>query len=255
MAALVATPALAKSDWEKFYHPIWQGDELLPSEADPEVLASTGGFNDDLVMMWRRGFALLGYTYFNSPNSKTKDAERFAKKLKARYLIVSSHLTSSSTRSVPLTLPNTTTSMTSGTANAWGSGGYATGTYNGTTTTYGSQTTYIPITVNRFDKVGMYFAEAPKEGAGALFRDLNSGEVTLLGTRRAMAVIAVRDNSPAYYADILPGDLITNVGEQPADRENWKAAMRRAEVHTIRVYRNGQFREIQLEIPDELRPE
>lgn len=253
IALSLASPAAA-NDWEKFYTAFGSSDGMIDATVDPEIVPSTGNVDRDLEAMWRRGFAATGYTYFSTRNSKTTDAKRFAKKLKARYFIAITELTSSETRSVPLTLPNTTTSYTSGTASAYGSRGYASGTYSGTTTTTGTSTAYFPMTVNRFDKVGIYFKEVPKIGAGIFLRDLTQDEIQTIETRRAFAIKFVRDNSPAYYADLLPGDIITQVNGQPADPAGWLAAIKTDIPLNITLIRNGRARQISLIIPEDWRP-
>lgn len=251
--ALIGTP-VAANDWEKFYTSFGPTDTLLPSTVPPEVVPSTGDMEKDVEAMWRRGFVPIGQTSFNTGSSKTGDAVKLAKKLKARYLIVEVELASSQSSSVPLTLPTSNTSYSSGTASAYGSGGYASGTYSGTTTTSGTQTTYIPVTVNRFDKAAIYFMETPKYGAGIYPRDLTAQEIAQLETRRAIAVRFVRDGSPAYYADLLPGDIIIQVNGLPSDEPNWQAAIRSTEPLKVKVMRNGQSRELIVTIPDDWRP-
>lgn len=253
-AALVAlsTPAAA-NDWEKFYTPLPGFAPLIPYQEKPEVVPSAGDFDQDLDSMWRRGFAPIGYTSFNTGNDKTKDAERFARKLKARYLMIQTKLTDSRTSSMPITTPTTSTTYSHGTASASGSGGYATGNYSGTSTTYGSQTTYIPITVSRFDKIAIYFGEAPKRAMGILYRELTPEEVSRLETRRALVIKSVRDGSPAYHADLLPGDIITHVNGLPSDVETYRSeAAHKAEV-TVKFIRNGTARTMLVHIPAEWR--
>ena len=141
-----------------------------------------------------------------------------------------------------------------GTASAHGSGGYATGNYSGTTTTYGTQTTYLPITINRFDKMAVFLREAPKVGIGVYMRELTPEEIAHYETRRAVAVRSVRDGSPAYYADILPGDVIVQFNHMPADRENLREALKSEGPITMQLFRNGQARQIEMAVPAEWRP-
>jgi hypothetical protein len=228
---------------------------LLPSNVDPEVIPSTGNGDNDLDVMWQRGFAPLGHTSFSTSNDKSKDAIRLAKKLKARYLTLGVGLESSSAASIPLTLPSSTTSTTYGSVSAVGSGGFANGTYSGTTTTSGTKTTYIPITINRFQKTAVYWAEVPKKGVGILTRELTPEEFTRLETRRAWVVRSVRDKSPAYYADILPGDIIAQVNGLPVDADTWWAEIKTGKPLQLKVMRNWQEREMKLEVPPEWQPQ
>lgn len=245
-AAALATSAAA-NDWQKFYHPVQDASRAIPWNGPPETLISSGNLMADVDGMWRRGFAVAGYSSFNSPNNKTSDALKWGAELKARYVMLGTNLVSSRTTALPLTLPHTTTSTTNG--NIGGT------PFASTTTHYGSQTSFIPITVNRFDKLAVYFVEVPKKGTGIFPRDLTQAEVAALETQRAIAVRAVRDGSPAYEANILPGDLIMEVNGKPADPADWQAAVRNDPVLRVKLMRNGQPRELSLTMPAEWRPD
>jgi len=245
--AMSAQPAWA-NDWEKFFVAVPQ-EGTIDSASAPEVLPSSGDIDKDVEGMFRQGFVAVGYTSFNASNDKTKDGERLAEKLHARYMIVGTKLTSSQSAMLPLTLPNTTTSYTNGTATAHGSGGYAQGTYSGTTTTYGTQTTFIPYRINRFDKTAIYFKEIPRKGVGLKIRDLTNQEMAALGTRHAFFVQFVRDGSPAYNADIFPGDMIVQVNGDPIDPVHWRQAVNGTQPMHIKVIRSGVPREIDVTVP------
>lgn len=247
-----AVPAYA-NDWEKFYTAITGFGELIDATTDPEQLPSQGSIDADVDAMWRKGFAPIGYTYFNASNTKTKDGLKLAKKLKARFIVVGVQYTGTNAGSIPITTPTINTTYSNGSVSANGSGGYVAGNYSGTSTTYGSTTTNIPYSVNRYDKFGIYFKEMPKHGIGVMYRELEPAEVTQLETRRAVAIISIRDGSPAYQADMLPGDIITSVNGEPADVETWRRAMTGAVEAKITFVRNGTTRELTIPIPPEWR--
>lgn len=251
--ALLSTAAASANDWEKFYRPAVDPSLVIPSTVEAEQVPFTGNIEQDADAMWRRGFIAIGFSYFNSANSKTKDAFRLAKKLKARFVAIATELTSSQTQSIPITTPTISTSYSSGTANVSGSRGYATGNYSGTTTTTSSQTTYFPMTVNRFDKLAIYYAEVPKNGLGALTRELNAQEVAQFETRRGFVVRSVRDGSPAYNADILPGDIVLKINDLPADHAAWQAAMQTNQSIKIDLHRKGSMRRIEVTVPADWR--
>lgn len=252
--ALGAAQTAHANDWEKFFRPIGKWPTAIAFNGEPEMMSTSGNSDADIEQMWRRGYAPIGFTSFETGNNKTDDAVRLAKKLHARYLVVSANLKSSTMTSIPLTLPNTTTSYTNGTANVYGSGGSASGTYSGTTTTYGTQTTYIPIRINRFSKTAIYFQELPKSGIGILMRELSAPEMQRLETRHAIAIRFVRDGSPAYTADIFPGDIITKINGQPADPDVLKAALTGPQPIALRIDRNGQQKDISVNVPPEWQP-
>ncbi len=97
----------------------------------------------------------------------------------------------------------------------------------------------------------MYFMGAPKIGTGIMSRDLSSEEVAKHETRRAFAVKWIRDNSPAYYADLLPNDIVLAVNGQPADGSNWQAAIASNEPLNLKIVRNGTARELVMLVPEE----
>ena len=245
--ATIASNAHA-NDWEKFYRPL-MAVTPAPLSQPPEVVPSSGNADADVERMWRNGFAPIGFSSFNSNNAKTGDAMRFAKKISARYVVLATRLASSTSSAIPMTTPTTTTSVTNGSVSAQGTGGYASGTYNGTTTTYGSQTSYIPITINRFDKLAVYFAEAPKAGLGVMGRDLTPQEIATLETRRALPVRFVRDGSPAYVSDLLPGDIIIRVDGKPFDKATLDESIEGRKPFPVTIYRGGNLRVLTITIP------
>ena len=113
------------------------------------------------------------------------------------------------TTHVPVTSPTTSTSHTSGTATAIGSGGTATAFGNSTTTTYGSQTSYVPMTVNRYDYGAAYFVKW-RYILGAVWRDLTNEERTSLQSNSGIYITLVVDDTPAFRNDVLVEDIIVN---------------------------------------------
>ena len=212
---------------------------------------SSGDLKADAVTMWRKGYAPLGYSAFNSSSSKIKDAFRWGKKINAKYIIIGGKHVSSSTSTIPITMPNTTTSYNQGAVNAYGSGGTAYGNYSGTTTTYGSRTTYIPVTNNIFYKMAVYFGEYPKKGDGIYSRALTDEEIARYETQRGVVVSSVREGSPAYNANILPGDVIIKLNDQPFDMTTWNAALAGDLPLQVELVRNGSVRNVALAIPSE----
>lgn len=254
MSVVLSEPAMA-NDWEKFYRAYPGANQGIEAVVPPEIVPSSDDADSDMEAMWRKGFAPIGFTSFTSSNGKTADAVRFARKLKARYLIVATNLASSATIPLPLTLPTAQTTYSNGTATAYGSGGYARGTYSGTSTTYGSQTTYMPITVQSFTKLAVFFREMPKVGAGIMQRDLTNAEMARLGTRHVLAVRFVRDGSPAFIADVFPGDLITMVNGRPFSEATWAESAKGPQPMKLQIIRNGQARELEMTIPPEWQPQ
>ena len=102
--------------------------------------------NQITFKMFENGYALIGYSDFYGRKIDDSQAIEQGKKVKASIVIVYSKFKDTISGATPLILPDTKTSTTNVTASAFGSGGYATGYGSGTTTTYGTQTMYMPYT-------------------------------------------------------------------------------------------------------------
>jgi PDZ domain len=160
----------------------------------------------------REGYQAIGYSSFTSGHrQEDDDAIDQATKVGADLvLIVDPRYTESVTTSVPLTTPTATTSYTNGMATAYGTGGSAVAFGNSTTTTYGTNTTYVPMTVNRYEYGALYLVKQ-RYKLGANCRDLSDQERQEIQTNRGVYVMTIVDGTPAYTSDILPGDVIMAV--------------------------------------------
>lgn len=192
----------------------------------------------------KRGFAMIGYSQFNSgQNESESSAVEQGKEVGADIvLIVNPQYTGSITTSVPLTTPTTSTAVTSGTATAYGPGGTVTAFGTATTTVHGTSTTYIPMTVHRSDYTAVYFVRQ-RFSLGAFVRNLDDAERQSLQTNQGVVVRIVVDNSPAFYADILPGDMILSIdGAAVSTQEHFTQILqaRRGASVTVAIVRSGQ---------------
>lgn len=162
----------------------------------------------------RRGYELLGASEFISGSThKDEQAIQQAKDIGADLVvIIIPQYQGSTTENVPLTLPTTTTSYSSGTATAYGRGGTVTAYGSGTTTTYGTSTTYIPVTTHRNHYGAAFFAKM-KTNIGLNFRPLNGEERQELQTNQGVVVAVVVEDSRAFHADFLEGDVVVAVDD------------------------------------------
>ncbi len=193
----------------------------------------------------RHGYVLVGYSSFNSGRRQSEsDAIGQGEKVQADIvLIVDAHYTGSRTTSEPITTPTTSTTYTNGTATAIGPGGTATAYGNSTSTTYGTQTNYVPFTVNRFDYGALYFVKRKPMVLGVYMRDLDDSERGALQSNKGVFVLLVVDGSPAFDADILRGDIIVSMDGEPAT--NYVAfqdalLIKRNKTVRLSIVRNGQ---------------
>ena len=229
LASLVATAlslmlTACASGYKQFYvqAPAGTPDQIASRRASPPPQtpalerASFGDSKAIYEAYAKRGYIVVGTSMFNSgSNESERGAVDQGKAVGADLvLIFYPKYTGSVTSSVPLTTPTTSTSYSSGSATVYGYGGPVTAYGNSTTTTYGSSTTYVPVTVNRSDYGAVYFVKM-RTTLGAHFRDLNDSERQELQSNRGAVITIVIDDSPAFYSDILAGDVVLSIDGSP----------------------------------------
>ncbi len=220
--SVVVALAGCENGYSKFYRP-YQGatPELIakvrasPAPTIPILEHSNAKPDDVLGAYVRNGYMPIGYSSFNS-GQRAPDSEALsqAKGVGADLVVVfDPQYTGSITTSIPITTPTSTTSYSQGNATAYGAGGVVNAYGNSTTTTYGSQTTYVPMTVHRFD-YGAVFLVRRTWVLGANMRDLTDAERGNLGSNKGVYISLVVNNTPAYLNDILVGDLILSINRE-----------------------------------------
>lgn len=180
----------------------------LPSNEELKIF-STDDLKRDTKVLIRKGYIPVGESAFNAGSNTVTEAQlrEQASKIGAHAVLVSSRFTHSVSGGMPLTLPNTTTSYSTGSATAYGSGGSVTAYGSGTTTTYGSQTTYIPYTVNRSDFNAVYFVKS-KARIGFLTEPLDDQTRRRIESNSGVLIDVIMEGTPAFEAGILPGDVL-----------------------------------------------
>ena len=162
--------------------------------------------------MLENGYKLVGFSSFNGATINIRNALPQAKTVHAEMVLVYSKYTGTDSGVLPFTLPDTQTSTTTLSGSTYGSRGY--GTFSGTarTTTYGSQTVYVPYNVDRYDCLATYWIKIKPPILGVYVQDLAPEIRQSIGSNKGILVTAVIKNSPAFRADILKGDVLRRVG-------------------------------------------
>lgn len=235
--------------YSEFYQAVPDADatmakRLSPAPEEPAVERATGDWRDSVDRLARRGYVLIGSSSFNSGRDEDDDAAvEQGQEIGADIVVIMTpQHTETRTTSIPITTPTSTTSHTTGSATAYGTGGTATAHGSSTTTTYGTQTTYIPMTVERYDFGAMYFVKV-KMQFGAYFRDLNDAERSGLETNKGAAVVLIVDGSPAYNHDVLVGDIVLSVnGERVTGMQGMLDLIQRNAGHDadLTIIRSGK---------------
>lgn len=164
----------------------------------------------------RRGYVMVGSSSFQGSSSSVSDRQLIeqATKIGAHVVLANASYSHTTNSVVPLTLPNNTTSYSTGSATAYGPGGTARAYGSSTTTTYGTQTTYIPVSDTRSNYGAAYFAKN-KARLGVSVQPLSDAQRQQLQSNIGLNIDIVVDDSPAFLADVLPGDVLTAINGRP----------------------------------------
>lgn len=228
---------------------------VAPAPTVPMVERIAPASGDSILDAYsKRGYTLIGHSFFNSGRAESEEAAIQQGQAVGADLVViiNPQYTGSVTSVVPITVPTTTTSYSTGTATAYGTKGTVTAFGSGTTTTYGTNTTFIPKTIHRVDYGAGYFIKQ-KFILGAYFRDLDDSERRAFQTNKGLIVRLVVNDSPAFSADLLPGDMITAIDSQAIENANALGLLldaNRGRKVVLTVTRSGRT----LELPVQLNP-
>lgn len=192
----------------------------------------------------KRGYTLIGSAFFNSSKSESENAAIEQGKAAGAdlVLILNPQYTGSESSIIPISTPTSTTTYSTGSATAYGKNGTVTAYGSGTSTTYGTTTSFIPITVHKTDYGAGYFIKQ-KFLIGADFRDLNEAERKDLQTNKGAVVHLVVDGSPAFNADLLSGDIVFSLdGIAVSGVKNLSTLIseRRGNLIKLGLFRNGR---------------
>lgn len=176
-----------------------------------QIFSSSGDWGQDGIRMFENGYTRIGSASFNGSLEGDEGLKKQALKVGADAVIVSSEFTDSVTRSIPITTTQAVTTYHSGNANVYSSGGSAYGSYSGNSTTYIPSTTYVPVTQRRYDQTAVFFRKLLPSCIGFMEGDISVGLRQQIGTNSGVMVAAIRVGSPAYRADIVPGDVFLEI--------------------------------------------
>lgn len=258
LASLSLLIAGCVGDYERFYYSMpgaspWKIAALRanPPPATPIVEHAPSDAKALLLLAYlKRGYAPIGYSRFsrgdNSVSSWDQNsAVRQGRKMGADLvLIVNPKYIGSVTYQIPRIEPSM------GSATIWGSnGGFA------DITTNDYKMTYESVTQERFEHGAIYFVKRHSV-FGVICGELNDAERQKIQSNKGVVVRVVIDNTPAFNADILVGDIITAInGKAVTNAKDIKIFIHEhaGEIITVSIVRQGQHIEktVQLNRLDE----
>ena len=208
------------SPYSKFYTDMTNGASditkakiAIITDIDPEIRRGSTNKENDERLMSEDNYEPIGYSEFNAGNVDTDGALSKGREVHAAVIIIYSQYTGTQSGYMPMTVPKTTTASTTTNGNIYGYGGSA--SYSGTSnTTYnGTNTTYIPYSVNKYDYVATYWIKLKPVMLGLLIKELPQEMHKKIGTNNGLLIWGVRKGSPAFNADIFSGDILVKLND------------------------------------------
>jgi len=238
--------------YSAYYQDLTNGQQVVgaknmqPETVDVRVVQG-GNVDEDTKGMMREGYIVIGVSAFNAGAVNPQGAKRQAQKVGAEVVIVYNQYTNTVSGVMPFQQPTTQTSTTYHSGSVYGYGG-GMATFSGTsqTTTYGSQTTYIPYNVDRYDYLATYWTKAGQMRLGVRVEELTDEMRQRLKTNKGVYVTVVVKRSPAFAADVIEGDIITKIdGTEVLDGPDFVQLINRyrEKEFTLTIYRDGQYME------------
>lgn len=200
---------------------ITQSDRVILSGQPPTAYRGTD-VEADTRTMRANGYGLVGYSHFNAPSVMESQMMAQATAVNAEVVVHYSEYTNTVSGSIPLTTPKTETSTSNIQGSAYGSGGYTNFSGTATTTTNTTQTTYIPYNTRRYDFMATYWVKMKPPSLGLYVEDLLPETRRAIGSNKGVFITTVVNDSPAFMADILAGDIVKAInGNEVIDSEDF----------------------------------
>ena len=248
LSLLMLGLAACANPFVQFYQDRTDGTDLTKSSVvvlptgEPKMFRGADQ-EADYQRMLEDGYNLVGFSSFNGADVNVDDALTQAKAVHAEIVLIYSKHTGTRSGMLPLTLPDIQTSTTMLSGSTYGSSGYGSFSGSANTTTYGTQTTYIPYSVNRHDYFASYWIKMKPPLFGIHARDLTPELRQKIGSNKGVYVFAVIRNSPAWSADILKDDIIAKISSaEIIDKPTFHKTIREnaGKKVTVEILRNGQ---------------
>jgi hypothetical protein len=227
--ACVAMLAGCANGFTEYYHGMTkeQVDARIgarpPTDPRTDLTSDVKGESESRL---ENGYAFIGESGFQGPRSRFAESKAIAqaKSLGADLVVLSEGDAGSETVDVPIVTPTTSTSHSSFNGTAFNPAYGSTNVSGmGTTTSYATSTTLVPMTVHRANYYAGYWVKSKPPILGINVLPLTAEQHKQIGTNSGLLVRVVVIGSPAYKADLFKGDYLMSInGESIGSVEDFQ---------------------------------
>ena len=248
-AALCSVLGGCLNPYAQFYKDLTGGKDItqdpnrfIISSAEPKLVQGVN-VDADSKRMLENSYSLIGFSSFNAANVSQQSALEQAKRVHAETVIVYSRYTHTLQGVMPIETPDTRTYSSNSSGTIYGSGG-GSANYSGSSygTSYGTKTTYMPYAIARYDYCASFWVKI-RPILGIYFDDLTDELRKKIESNKGVYIKVVIKNSPAFVADLLPGDIIRQLnGMEIIDKEHFHRMLETEKGNEIelQIDRNSQ---------------
>jgi serine protease Do len=240
--AFLSTCSGHKQFYKAYFDTKTMPDVQLLGEGEAPKLFSSDDLDRDVKVAVSKGFWPVGASSFNGPLGSDGEIVDQAKEVGAVLVLVKVRFSENRKITYPIFVPNNQTTYTSGTV--YGNRGSA--SYSGTNTTYGSTVIPVDTVQQRYDQAAVFLVKVTKKAKfGVLFADLSQEDKKRYERNTGATADIIREESPAFLADIIPGDIIIEINSVKIinakhAREFIKAENFKDGKNVVKILRNGK---------------
>ena len=206
----------AQNSYKQFYQSYNASSFIHLKDGSKPSIIKSANLDRDVRAALEEGYIAIGESLFNGSIEDYENAVIQAESIGSSLVVVSRKFASEKTINTSMIVPTTTTTYHSGSVYSSGS----IGSYNGTSTSYGSQVIPMSSTQYRYDQTAIFLAKPlVKPKIGLYMRDLNEQDKSRSGANVGVLVDIVVKGAPAYEANLVSGDVILSIsGEEVVDK-------------------------------------
>lgn len=225
-----------------------------PDEQSPKLVTSKD-MRGDAFFMLEDGYILIGKSTFRSPPINEKKALIHAEKVGADVVLIKQEYVNTVTQSVPITewMPDRTISTVETTTFKKNPSAPPQVFRREITQTLEGEAyiRYVPRSTEYYNHSATFWKKSKPSICGVLVHALDEDTKKRLQSNKGVIVKVVVNRSPAFFADILRGDIITTFNNKPvADPKDFfdKIRMPGGEYITLKIIRNDIPRDISFQL-------